>query len=88
MNGTAGRLVNLSITGSQMLAPIRLRPSEGIRVSLSDDSEDLRLSGTIAWVHLEIAARSNEQRYRFGVEFQDADYQALDEFCMRHRDDC
>jgi hypothetical protein len=31
VNGTAGRLVNLSITGSQMVAPIRLRPSEAIR---------------------------------------------------------
>jgi hypothetical protein len=87
VNGTAGRLVNLSITGSQMLADIRLRPSEGIRVALADESSDLRLSGTIAWVSLEIAARSAGQRYRFGVEFRNADAQQLDEFCMRHRDD-
>ena len=58
VNGTAGRLVNLSITGSQLLAPIRVRPAEGIRVTLSDDSSDLRLAGTIAWVSLEIAARA------------------------------
>src|SRR5205814_4774379 len=50
INGTAGRLVNLSVTGSQMLAPIRLRPAEGIRVTLTDDSSDLRLMGTIAWI--------------------------------------
>jgi hypothetical protein len=87
VNGTAGRLVNLSITGSQMLAPIRLRPSEGIRVALSDETADLRLMGTIAWVSLEISAKSNGQRYRFGVEFRNADTQALDQFCMRHRDD-
>ena len=87
VNGTAGRLVNLSITGSQMLASIRLRPSEGIRVTLADESSDLRLSGTIAWVSLEIAAKSAGQRYRFGVEFRNADAQQIDDFCMRHRDD-
>ena len=87
VNGTAGRLVNLSITGSQLLAPIRLRPAEGIRVTLAAESFDLRLSGTIAWVSLEIAAKSNGQRYRFGVEFRNADTQLLDQFCMRHRDD-
>jgi len=87
VNGTAGRLVNLSVTGSQMLAPIRLRPSEGVRVTLADESSDLRLNGTIAWVSLEIAARSNGQRYRFGVEFRGADEGALEGFCARHRDD-
>ena len=87
INGTPGRLVNLSTTGSQMLAPIRLRPSEGIRLTLADENSDLRLSGTIAWVSLEIAARSNGQRYRFGVEFLNADTRLLDDFCMRHRDD-
>ena len=87
VNGTAGRLVNLSITGSQMLAAIRLRPSEGIRVTLTDDSSDLRLSGSIAWVSLEIAAKANGQRYRFGVEFRGANPRMLEEFCARHRDD-
>lgn len=87
VNGTAGRLVNLSVTGSQLLAPIRLRPSEGIRVTLADDASDIRLSGTIAWITLEIAARSNAQRYRFGVEFLDANPQLLEQFCTRHRND-
>ena len=87
VNGTAGRLVNLSVTGSQMLAPIRLRPSEAIRLTLADENADLRLNGTIAWVSLEISAKSNTQRYRFGVEFRNPDTTLLDEFCTRHRDD-
>jgi hypothetical protein len=87
VNGTAGRLVDLSVTGSQMLAPIRLRPAEGIRVTLSDESLDLRLSGTIAWISLEISAKSSGQRYRFGIEFQDANRVVLEQFCARHRDD-
>jgi hypothetical protein len=87
VNGTSGRLVNLSVTGSQMLAPIRLRPSETIRVAIADDSSDLRLSGTIAWVSLEIGAKSSGQRYRFGVEFSDADQQLLEDFCLRHKNE-
>jgi hypothetical protein len=70
-----------------MLAPIRLRPSECIRVALADDSSDLRLSGTIAWVSLEIGARSSGQRYRFGVEFSDADHRLLEDFCLRHKNE-
>lgn len=85
VNGTTSRLVNLSITGSQMVAPLRLRPSEDIRLSFSDDCTDLRISGTIAWVHLEIATQANTQRYRFGVEFRDAEQQAIEQFCQRHR---
>jgi PilZ domain-containing protein len=87
VNGTAGRLVNLSITGSQLLAPIRVRPAEGIRVTLSDDSSEMRLAGVIAWVNLEIAAREAAQRYRFGVEFRGADPHLLEKFCLRHKQD-
>jgi hypothetical protein len=87
VNGTPGRLVNLSVTGSQMLAPIRLRPCEGVRVTLMDDNSDMRLSGLVAWASLEISARSSGQRYRFGIEFHDADERALEGFCVRHRDD-
>jgi hypothetical protein len=87
VNGISGRLVNLSVTGSQMLAPLRLRPAEGIRLTIADDSSDLKLSGTIAWVNLEIAAREGAQRYRFGVEFREADAEVLEQFCKRHRDE-
>jgi hypothetical protein len=87
VNGTACRLVNLSITGSQIVAPMRLRPSEAIRLAFSDQRTDLRLAGTVAWVHLEIADGSSRQRYRCGVEFRDADFQVLQQFCTRHRHD-
>ena len=87
VNGTAGCLVNLSVTGAQMLLPMRVRPGEGIRLTLVDDSSDLRLAGTLAWVSLEIAARATAQRYRFGVEFRDAEEQLLEKFCLRHRQD-
>ena len=70
-----------------MVAPIRLRPSEAVRLTLSDGRSNLRLAGMIAWISLEISARSNGQRYRFGVEFLNADFQALQQFCIRHRDD-
>jgi hypothetical protein len=87
VNGTPGRLVNLSVTGAQMLLPIRVRPGEGIRLTLVDDASDLRLAGTLAWVSLENAARATAQRYRFGVEFRVAEEQLLERFCLRHQQD-
>ena len=87
VNGILGRLVNLSVSGSQLLAPIRVRPAEGIRVTLTDEISDLRLAGIIAWVNLEVAARSVSQRYRFGVEFRGADPKILENFCLRHKQD-
>ena len=48
VNGSSARLVNLSITGAQVLVPFRLRPSEEIRVTLIDDPKEIHLTGSIA----------------------------------------
>lgn len=87
VNGSPARLVNLSVTGAQVLAPLRLRPAEGIRLTLVDESAELRVGGVVAWVTLEIAKGAESQRYRFGVEFRSADPQTLERYCLRYRDD-
>jgi hypothetical protein len=38
-------------------------------------------------VSLEIGAKSSGQRYRFGVEFSDADQHLLEDFCLRHKNE-
>lgn len=87
INGTPARLVNLSVTGAQVLAPIRLRPAEGVRLVLIDDSVELRLAGVVAWATLEISSREAAQRYRYGVEFRNGDAKKLEKFCLRHTKD-
>ena len=85
LNGYPARLVNLSVTGAQLLASIRLRPTEWIRLVLLDEAAQLRLSGVVAWATLEMSTRAAAQRYRFGVEFREGDPEILERYCLRYR---
>jgi PilZ domain len=87
VNGCPSRLVNLSVTGAQVLAPFRLRPSEGVRLMLIEESTETRLSGTVAWATLEIAKGAGGQRYRFGMEFRNPNSLTLERYCLRYRQD-
>lgn len=87
INGTPARLVNLSVTGAQVLAPIRLRPAEGVRLVLIDDSAALRLAGVIAWATLEISPKETGQCYRYGIEFRNSDAKKLEKYCLRYGKD-
>jgi hypothetical protein len=85
VNGAASRLVNLSVSGAQVLASQRLRPTEQVRFTLTDESTELRLKGSIAWANLEIGAAGHGSRYRAGLEFNDTDHDVLDRYCQRNR---
>lgn len=81
VNGEPSRLVNLSITGAQVLCPVRLQPNQGIRIVLLDGDRETRLRGSIAWSALEFAGA--DSNYRAGVEFTDRDDQRLEVYCLR-----
>lgn len=81
VNGEPSRLVNLSITGAQVLCPVRLQPNQGIRIVLLDGDRETRLRGSIAWSALEFAGA--DANYRAGVEFTDRDDQRLEVYCLR-----
>jgi hypothetical protein len=81
INGEAGQLIDLSISGAQVQATSRLRPLKVVRFVITDDS-DLRLQGTVAWA---IAVPSGGAiQYRAGVEFVNPDKQRLATFCEKH----
>jgi hypothetical protein len=82
VNGDRGRLVNVSATGAQVVAPVRMRPEEPLRLALVDSSAEVRLKATVAWSTAESAA--GRLAYRAGVEFINPDACTLDEFCARH----
>lgn len=84
INGTPGELVNLSITGAQIVAPIRMRPTERVRLALTDATTELRLTGAVAWARLEIGARGVQQ-YRAGLELCSADEEVMERYCQRNR---
>ncbi len=82
VNGEAGQLIDLSVSGAQVQSAMRLRPLKLARLVLPDATGDLRLQGTVAWA---IAVPSGcAIQYRAGVEFVNPDKRMLTAFCERH----
>jgi hypothetical protein len=84
INGAPGQLINLSVTGAQVVAQIRMRPTEKVRLALTDATTELRLTGAVAWANLEIGARGVQQ-YRVGLELCSADEEVMELYCQRNR---
>jgi len=84
VDGNPAALVDLSTVGAQVVSPTVLKPNQRVRVALTDDHGALRFNGAIAWAAFEIPPRHGPQ-YRAGVNFVDADSDAVGAFCMRHK---
>ena len=82
INGDAGQLIDLSVSGAQIQSAARLRPLKVARLVLPDQSGDLRLQGTVAWAIAVMAAGA--MQYRAGIEFVNPDKRMLAAFCARH----
>ncbi len=81
VNGEHGQLVDLSVTGAQVQVPVRLRPSQLVRLILPDGSADTRCQGIVAW---SIAVPSGGMvQDRAGLEFINPDVDRLTAFCIR-----
>jgi hypothetical protein len=79
INGDAGQLIDLSVSGAQVQTAVRLRPLKVARLVLPDGTGDLRLQGTVAWA---IAVPSaGAIHYRAGIEFVNPDKKQLALFC-------
>jgi PilZ domain len=84
VNGERGRLVNLSFAGAQVVLPVRIRPEETLRITLTDATaeDDIRARGVVAWCTVEPTGPI--MIYRAGVEFTDADTKRLEDLCFRY----
>lgn len=82
INGDPGELVDLSVSGAQVLAPSRLRPLKVVRVVLLDEGVEIRLQGTVAWA---IAVPDKGSIvYRAGIEFVNPDKKKLAAYCAKY----
>lgn len=84
LDGNSARLIDLSEVGAQVVSATVLKPNQRVRVALTDDHGALRFNGAIAWAAFEIPPRHGPQ-YRAGVNFVDADGDAVGAFCVRHK---
>ena len=81
VNGQESHLIDLSISGAQVEAPSRLKPSQVVRMILPDASGELRSQGTVAW-SIAVPAGATIQ-YRAGIEFINPNAVGLSAFCAR-----
>jgi hypothetical protein len=84
LDGNGALLVDLSEVGAQVVSPTVLKPNQRVRVALTDDHGAIRFNGVVAWASFEIPPNRGPL-YRAGVNFVDADGNAVGAFCMRHK---
>jgi PilZ domain-containing protein len=82
-DGNAVTLVDLSMAGAQVVSTVILKPNQRLRMMLTDPQATIRVNGMVAWASFEIPPDSGP-RYRAGVEFLDADSEAVEAFRLRH----
>ena len=84
VDGNSATLVDVSVVGAQVLTPAVLKPNQRIRMALPEDSGAIRFNAAVAWAKFEIPPQSGP-RYRAGIEFIDANANALDAYCLKHK---
>jgi hypothetical protein len=83
-DGNLATVVDLSTIGAQIVSAIILKPNQKVRMILNDDKATIRFGAIVAWASFEIPPKDGP-RYRAGIEFIDADAEALEAFCIRHK---
>ena len=79
VDGNAATLIDLSVVGAQVVSVTILKPNQRVRMSIADGKKPLRFSAGVAWASFELAKTG--PRYRAGIEFFDAEAEAVQKFC-------
>ena len=82
VDGERSRLINLSVTGAQLVLPGRVQPRQSILLALVDDKVEKRFRALVAWSTVELA--QSMVKYRAGVSFVDPDEKVIEAFCSRN----
>jgi hypothetical protein len=85
IDGNPALLVDLSVVGAQVVSSTLLKPNQRVRLSFIESSRPVRFSAGVAWSAFELP--KGEPRYRAGIEFFDADPDAVGRFCDTNRTD-
>jgi hypothetical protein len=78
IDGNPATLADLSLVGAMVVSATILKPNQRVRMSVPSGKRPLRFSGGIAWASFEMP--KGGARYRAGIEFFDADADALQKF--------
>lgn len=78
VDGNPATLIDLSLVGAQVLSATTLRPNQRLRMTLPDPTRPIRFSAGVAWAAFEMP--KGGPRYRAGIEFYDAEPEAVTRF--------
>jgi hypothetical protein len=78
VDGNPATLIDVSLVGAQVISISTLRPNQRLRMSLPDANRSIRFSAGVAWAAFEMP--KSGPRYRAGIEFYDADPDAMNKF--------
>ncbi len=80
IDGNPAALMDLSVIGAMVVSPTTLKPNQRIRLSLPQDPRPIRFSAGVAWAAFEMPKDKPAPQYRAGIEFFDADADAVLKF--------
>jgi hypothetical protein len=80
VDGNPAVLVDVSVIGAQVLSQTILKPNQRVRMSLPQNPRPIRFSAGVAWAAFEMPKGKPSPHYRAGLEFFDADREAVGEF--------
>ena len=80
IDGNPAALMDLSVIGAMVVSPTALKPNQRIRMSLPQEPRPIRFSAGVAWAAFEMPKGRAAPHYRAGVEFFDADADAVLKF--------
>ena len=80
VDGNPAVLVDVSVIGAQVVSQSILKPNQRVRMSLPQTPRPIRFSAGVAWAAFEMPKGKPAPQYRAGVEFFDADTDAIGQF--------
>jgi hypothetical protein len=83
IDGTPGTLVDLSLTGAQLLTASAMKPNRLITVTLPVDDVSIVCKAKVMWARIE--PRSGQLWYRAGVAFTSADQLGIQKLLAMHQ---
>jgi len=85
IDAAPGKLIDLSITGAQVLTSFSMKPNRLVKVTLPMGDSLIACKAKVMWSRLE--PKAGQLLYRAGVWFTGADQIALEAFLSSHRKD-
>jgi hypothetical protein len=83
VNGASATLIDVSVSGCQLVSQSPLKPHQTVKVQLSSDPL-LACGGKVVWTRIESAGAGRTLCYRAGVRFTKPDESAIEAFAARH----